>query len=238
MPKFRLDKFLRDQGIATRSELKEYIRKGLVRVNDDTVKDPGTHIDSDSDKVYVNGELINYKKFVYYMLNKPRGVITATEDNKENTVLDLFPEDIRRRNVFPAGRLDKDTEGLLIITNDGIFAHNLMSPKKHVKKLYEAVLDCFPGDRAIDVFAVGVVLDDGYKSLPAKLEFLQKQGKVIARVEIFEGKFHQVKRMFKAVGANVLFLKRLRIGGLWLDETLKPGEYRELSQQELDLLGG
>ncbi|NLM74231.1 MAG: rRNA pseudouridine synthase [Clostridiaceae bacterium] len=238
MPKFRLDKFLRDQGIATRSELKEYIRKGLVRVNDDTVKDPGTHIDSDSDKVYVNGELINYKKFVYYMLNKPRGVITATEDNKENTVLDLFPEDIRRRNVFPAGRLDKDTEGLLIITNDGIFAHNLMSPKKHVKKLYEAVLDCFPGDRAIDVFAVGVVLDDGYKSLPAKLEFLQKQGKVIARVEIFEGKFHQVKRMFKAVGANVLFLKRLRIGGLWLDEALKPGEYRELSQQELDLLGG
>jgi len=238
MPKFRLDKFLRDQGIATRSELKEYIRKGLVRVNDDTVKDPGTHIDSDSDKVYVNGELINYKKFVYYMLNKPRGVITATEDNKENTVLDLFPEDIRRRNVFPAGRLDKDTEGLLIITNDGIFAHNLMSPKKHVKKLYEAVLDCFPGDRAIDVFADGVVLDDGYKSLPAKLEFLQKQGKVIARVEIFEGKFHQVKRMFKAVGANVLFLKRLRIGGLWLDETLKPGEYRELSQQELDLLGG
>lgn len=238
MPKFRLDKFLRDQGIATRSELKEYIRKGLVRVNDDTVKDPGTHIDSDSDKVYVNGELINYKKFVYYMLNKPRGVITATEDNKENTVLDLFPEDIRRRNVFPAGRLDKDTEGLLIITNDGIFAHNLMSPKKHVKKLYEAVLDCFPGDRAIDVFAVGIVLDDGYKSLPAKLEFLQKQGKVIARVEIFEGKFHQVKRMFKAVGANVLFLKRLRIGGLWLDEALKPGEYRELSQQELDLLGG
>lgn len=238
MPRFRLDKFLRDQGIATRSEIKEYIRKGLVRVNDDTVKDPGTHIDSDSDKVYVNGELINYKKFVYYMLNKPRGVITATEDNKENTVLDLFPEDIRRRNVFPAGRLDKDTEGLLIITNDGIFAHNLMSPKKHVKKLYEAVLDCFPGDRAIDVFAVGVVLDDGYKSLPAKLEFLQKQGKVIARVEIFEGKFHQVKRMFKAVGANVLFLKRLRIGGLWLDEALKPGEYRELSQQELDLLGG
>ncbi len=238
MPKMRLDKFLRDQGIATRKELKEYIRKGLVRVNDDEVRDPGTHIDSDLDQVFVNGQHIKYREFVYYMLNKPRGLITATEDSKAKTVLDLFPENIRRRKVFPVGRLDKDTEGLLIITDNGLFAHNLLSPKKQVMKLYEAQLDKYPGDDAIETFAKGVVLDDGYKSLPAKLEFVSKQNKIIARVEIFEGKFHQVKRMFKAVGANVITLKRLCMGKVWLDETLKPGEYRELSEQEIALLGG
>lgn len=238
MPKVRLDKYIKDQGVASRSEIKEYIRKGLVRVNDVIVKDPGTHVVTEQDKISVNGKEVKYQEFVYYMLNKPKGVITATEDKTLETVLDLFPEEIRRREVFPVGRLDRDTEGLLLITNNGIFAHDLLSPKKHVKKLYEAVLDSFPGDRAIKAFEKGVVLGDGYQALPATLEFLSITGPVIARVEIYEGKFHQVKRMFKAVGSTVISLKRLRMGPVWLDEALRPGEFRELTSEEITLLGG
>lgn len=238
MPKMRLDKFLKDQGIASRSELKDIIKKGMVQVNQETVKDPGAHIDTEKDIVMLGDEPVVYREFVYYMLNKPKGVITATEDRKMETVLDLLPERIRRRDVFPVGRLDRDTEGLLIITNDGDFAHNLLSPKKHIKKLYEAVLDVYPGKGAIKAFEDGVVLDDGYKAMPAVLEFLPTHGEVIARVEVYEGKFHQVKRMFKAVGANVLALKRLRMGEVWLDESLKPGEYRELTREEILVLGG
>lgn len=238
MPKMRLDKFLKDQGIASRSELKSFIKKGMVQVNNETVKNPGTHVDTGKDIVLLDGRPVVYKEFVYYMLNKPKGVITATEDKRLETVLDLLPENIRRRDVFPVGRLDKDTEGLLLITNDGNFAHNLLSPKKHVTKLYEAVLDVYPGNEAVKAFEEGVILDDGYKAMPAKLEFLSTEGKVVARVEVFEGKFHQVKRMFKAVGATVLELKRLRMGEVWLDETLKPGEFRELTREEILLLGG
>lgn len=238
MPKVRLDKYLKDQGLAARSEIKEYIRKGLVRVNDNVVKDPGTHVVTELDIITVSGKEVKYQEFVYYMLNKPRGVITATEDKTLETVLDLLPEEIQRREVFPVGRLDKDTEGLLLLTNNGIFAHDLLSPKKHVKKLYEAELDSFPGDRAIKAFEKGVVLGDGYQVLPASLEFISIKGPVIARVEIYEGKFHQVKRMFKAVGSTVINLKRLRMGPVWLDERLKPGEFRELTPEEAALLGG
>lgn len=172
------------------------------------------------------------------MLNKPKGVITATEDKTLETVLDLLPESIRRREVFPVGRLDRDTEGLLLITNNGIFAHNLLSPKKLVKKLYEAELDAFPGEQSISIFEEGVMLGDGYKALPATLEYLSRISPVVARIEIYEGKFHQVKRMFKAVGATVVNLKRLRMGEVWLDEALKPGEYRRLTTEEISLLGG
>lgn len=238
MPKVRLDKFLKDQGLASRSELKDLIRKGLVRVNDRVEKDPGAHIITEQDNVAVNGKRIAYQEYVYYMLNKPKGVITATEDRTLETVLDLLPDEIRRREVFPVGRLDRDTEGLLLITNNGVFAHDLLSPKKHVKKLYEAVLDSFPGDRAIKAFNEGIVLGDGYKALPAELEFISKTEPVIARVEIYEGKFHQVKRMFKAAGATVMFLKRLRMGSVWLDDKLEPGAFRELTNEEVKLLGG
>lgn len=238
MSKVRLDKFLKDQGLASRSDIKESIRKGLVRINDRVEKDPGTHVDTGKDQIFFNGKPVLYREFVYYMLNKPKGVITATEDQKQETVLDLLPESIRRREVFPVGRLDKDTEGLLLITNDGTFAHDLLSPKKHVTKLYEAELDIFPGDRAIREFERGVVLGDGYQALPAALEFLSLTPRVIARIEIFEGKFHQVKRMFKAVGATVVALKRLRMGPVWLDERLKPGEFRELTVEEIAILGG
>jgi 16S rRNA pseudouridine516 synthase len=235
MPKLRLDKYLKDQGVASRSEVKELIKKGLVCVNDVTIKDPGTHVITEKDIISVRGVPIEYRQFVYYMLNKPKGVITATEDKTLKTVLDLFPEEIRRREVFPVGRLDKDTEGLLLITNNGIFAHNLLSPKKGVKKLYEALLASFPGDRVIEAFEKGVDIGDNYTALPAQLEFISLNP-VIARVEIYEGKFHQVKRMFKAVGTSVLELKRLRMGEVWLDESLKPGEFRELTPEEILIL--
>ena len=235
MAKLRLDKYLRDQGIATRSEIKDIIKKGRVKVNNAQVKNPGTHVNTELDIVEIDGEQIAYRKFVYYMLNKPKGLITATEDESLETVLDLFPTDIKIRNVFPVGRLDRNTEGLLIITNDGVFAHNLLSPKKKVKKLYEAVLDNFPGDEAIKAFEKGVDIGEGYVTLPATLDYISTNNPVIARVEIYEGKFHQVKRMFKAVGATVLELKRLRMGNLWLDERLAPGEFRELRDDEIEL---
>lgn len=235
MPKLRLDKFIRDQGIATRSEIKDLIRKGMVLINDNVVKDPATHVITENDIVKVNGEQVCYKEFVYYMLNKPKGIITATEDRDAKTVLDLFTEEIKRRDVFPVGRLDKDTEGLLIITDNGTFAHDLLSPKKHVIKLYEAVLDSFPGERAIKAFEDGIDIGD-YIALPARLKYISVDNPVIAHVEIYEGKFHQVKRMFKATGATVIELKRLRMGEVWLDESLKPGEYREMTDEEISLL--
>jgi len=232
MPILRLDKFLKDQGIAVRSEARELIRKGLVTVNDDIVKDPGIHVNTDEDTIKIRGIRIDYRQFVYYMLNKPKGVITATEDKTLKTVLDLLPDEIRRRGVFPVGRLDKDTEGLLLITNDGAFAHNLLSPKKGVKKLYEALLDSYPGEEAIKKFEEGVYIGDNYTALPAKLEYISKDP-ARALVEIYEGKFHQVKRMFKAVGSTVLELKRLKMGDVWLDQSLKPGEFRELTTEEI-----
>lgn len=235
MPILRLDKFLKDQGIAVRSEARELIRKGLVTVNDDIVKDPGIHVNTEEDIIKVRGVPILYRQFVYYMLNKPKGVITATEDKTLKTVLDLLPDEIRRRDVFPVGRLDKDTEGLLLITNDGAFAHNLLSPKKGVKKLYEAVLDSYPGEEAIKKFEEGVYIGDNYTALPAKLEYVSKDP-VRALVEIYEGKYHQVKRMFKAVGATVLELKRLKMGDVCLDPSLKPGEFRELTPEEISQL--
>lgn len=232
MPKLRLDKYLKDQGVASRSEVRELIRKGFVSVNNAVVKDPGTHVKTEEDIISLKGVQIDYREFVYYMLNKPKGVITATEDKSLKTVLDLFPDEIRRRGVFPVGRLDKDTEGLLLITNNGIFAHNLLSPKKGVKKLYEALLDSFPGEDAIEKFEKGVYIGDNYTALPAKLQYISTNP-VKALVEIHEGKFHQVKRMFRAVGASVIELKRLRIGDIWLDESLKPGEFRELTPEEI-----
>lgn len=236
MAKLRLDKYLRDQGMATRSEIRNMIRKGRVKVNHVLVKDPATHVNTELDGVEVDGQKIEYQKFVYYMLNKPKGLITATEDDSLETVLDLFPIEIRRRGVFPVGRLDRNTEGLLIITNDGVFAHNLLSPKKKVNKLYEAVLDIYPGQGSIEEFKTGVDIGEGNVTLPALLEFISTKNTVIAQVGIYEGKFHQVKRMFSAVGATVLELKRLKMGNLCLDESLVPGEFRELKDEEIELL--
>jgi len=237
MAKMRLDKFLKDIGIASRSELKDIIRSGRVTINGTVCKDAGQHIETEADVIAIDGQPVQYQAYVYLMMNKPKGVITATEDNKIETVIDLLPEKYRRMGVFPVGRLDRDTEGLLLITNNGNLAHNLLSPKKHVVKLYEAVLDRYPGETAIEAFNKGVVISDDFVAMPAVLRFISTEDPVVAQVEVFEGKFHQVKRMFKAVGATVVSLKRLRMGEVALDASLKPGEFRELTEAERKVLG-
>jgi 16S rRNA pseudouridine516 synthase len=237
MAKMRLDKFLKDIGIASRSELKDIIRSGRVTLNGAVCRDAGQHIAAEADVIAIDGQPVQYQAYVYLMMNKPKGVITATEDNRIETVIDLLPEKYRRMGVFPVGRLDRDTEGLLLITNNGNLAHNLLSPKKHVVKLYEAVLDRYPGEEAIEAFKKGVVISDDFIAMPAVLRYLSTEDPVVAQVEVFEGKFHQVKRMFKAVGATVVALKRLRMGEVALDASLKPGEFRELTETERKALG-
>lgn len=236
MGSMRLDRFLKEQGIATRSELKEYIRKGRVKVDGQVCTDPGRHVDPEANQVSFDDMPVRHNRYVYLMMNKPSGILTATTDRHARTVLNLLPDKFRRMGVFPVGRLDKDTEGLLLITNNGPLAHNLLSPRKHVPKLYETRLDRYPGESAVDAFRKGVVINSEFTALPAELRFVSMDP-VIAQVEIYEGKFHQVKRMFKAVGAEVVYLKRLKMGDLALDEDLMPGEYRELTESEKMLIG-
>lgn len=228
----RLDKFLADMGCGTRSELKKEIRKGNVTVSGRTVNDPGTQV-SAADSVMYKGSPVGYEDFVYYMLNKPAGVISASEDRREATVVDLITEQ-KRRDLFPVGRLDRDTEGLLIITNDGEMAHRLLSPRHHVDKLYRAVVAGSVTEADIQAFADGLVLPDGLKCLPAELRVLSAASEI--EVVIREGKFHQIKRMFKAVGKDVLYLERLSMGPLRLDPELARGEYRRLTDEEVRLL--
>lgn len=229
MKQERLDKFISSQTALSRSEVKTLVKNGSVRVNGAVCALSDKKIDPNADEVSVSGRVIRYKPFVYYMLNKPAGVVTATEDKREKTVLDLVPEEMRRPSLFPAGRLDKDTVGLLIITDDGDFAHRMLSPKKHVKKYYEAVLDRVPGEELEKRFSEGVVLEDGTLCKPA--EVISVEGTTV-NVALTEGKFHQVKRMFKALGCTVLSLERKAIGALVLDSSLKRGEIRELGEDE------
>lgn len=237
----RLDKILAHTGIGTRSEIKLLVKRGSVEVNGKTAKDSGQQVDPYGDRLVVDGHEVHFREFVYMMLNKPQGVISATEDTRDRTVLDLLDESYRHFELFPVGRLDKDTEGLLLLTNDGKLAHNLLSPKKHVPKTYYADVTGTVDERDAEAFRQGVTLDDGYVTMPAVLNILPqetKEGEAVSRIEltIMEGKFHQVKRMFQAVGKTVLFLKRLSMGPLTLDETLKPGQYRELTETELNAL--
>jgi len=237
MSLIRLDKYLADMKAGTRSEVKEYIRKGRVQVDEITVKKPEQKVDIMTQKVFLDGRMISYVTMEYYMLNKPSGVLTATMDKNAKTVLDLM--DVKRKDLFPVGRLDKDTEGLLLITNDGELAHNLLAPKKHVDKTYYAKAAGRIREEAIKLFADGLHVDDEFTALPAKLElngYNDKDNYTDVIITIHEGKFHQIKRMFEAVGSEVLYLKRLRMGSLVLDETLKPGEYRTLTQKEIDEL--
>ena len=231
----RLDKYLADMGLGTRSELKKDIRKGLASVDGAVIKDPGYAL-SGKEAVTFKGEPVLYEAEVYYMLNKPAGVITATEDRSQKTVLDLV--DIsRKKDVFPVGRLDKDTEGLLLLTNDGALAHRLLSPKHHVDKTYYARVSGRLVQADIDAFERGVyIMSEDYTALPAKLQILTSGDESEALVTIQEGKFHQVKKMFDALGNEVLYLKRLSMGPLVLDEALKPGEYRRLTDEEIRLL--
>lgn len=224
----RLDKYLAEMGAGTRKEIGKAVRAGRVTVNGQASKNAAMQVTAEDD-VRLDGALIAYETFVYYMLNKPVGVISATEDARERTVLDLISER-QRKGLFPVGRLDKDTEGLLLITNDGALAHRLLSPKHHVDKVYYARLDGPVGEAEKALFAQGLKVDDTLTALPADLEILTPATEV--RVTIREGKFHQVKRMFEAVGREVLYLQRLSMGPLILDESLPKGGYRRLTEEE------
>lgn len=234
----RLDKFLVEMSVASRSTIKDMAKKGRITVNGQIVKASDTKIDESADVVAVDGQVIVFSSTEYFMLNKPAGVITATLDKKARTVLDLLDE--RTRNdLFPVGRLDKDTEGLLLITNDGDLAHRLLAPKKHVDKVYYADIRGVVTDEHIRQFASGLTLSDGTAVMPGELVILDVDstaGTSSIRLTIHEGKFHQVKRMFEAVGTEVTYLKRLSMGPLSLDEKLSPGEYRRLTDEEINML--
>ena len=232
----RLDKYLADAGCGTRSELKKTVRKGAVKVDGVPVKDPGYQL-SGNETITFSGKPVSFEKTVYYLMNKPAGVVSATRDTKEKTVIDLLGEN-SRPDLFPAGRLDKDTEGLLLITNDGEMAHRLLSPRHHVDKTYYVKVQGLLTKEDCRAFAEGLKVSDDFTAMPAELVILQAGEMSEAEVTIREGKFHQVKRMFHAVGKEVLYLKRLSMGTLKLDETLKPGEFRPLTKEELDGLKG
>ena len=231
----RLDKYLADMGVGTRTDVKKLIRQGKIQVDGVTVKTPEFKIDQEANHVTCMGEAVAYENFEYYMLNKPAGVISATTDAKDKTVIDLI-ETKKRKDLFPVGRLDKDTEGLLLITNDGELAHRLLSPKKHVDKVYYAKIDGVVTEEDIKAFAEGVSLGGGEVAKPAHLKILVSDDISEIELTIQEGKFHQVKRMFETVGKKVVYLKRLSMGSLVLDDTLKLGEYRKLTREELEAL--
>lgn len=228
----RLDKYLADMGLGTRSQVKVIIKKGKININGIVVKDSNLKVDSDKDEIYYEGNPIVYAEFEYYMLNKPAGVISASNDKKQKTVIDLI-ETRKRDDLFPVGRLDKDTEGLLLISNDGELSHNLLSPKKHVDKTYYVELDLPLSDEKAKEVCDGVYIEKDVKSLPAKLERIDERKVYLT---IHEGKFHQVKKMFHAVGCEVTYLKRVTFGSLKLDENLGLGEYRPLTMEEINTL--
>lgn len=234
----RLDKYLADMGCGTRQEVKKFIRSGQVSVDGIVVKKPETKVEQTVQEVFLNGEKVGYESFEYYMLNKPAGVISATEDQSCQTVVDLI-KDKKRKDLFPVGRLDKDTEGLLLVTNDGALAHRLLSPKKHVDKCYFARICGKVTEEDVRSFEKGVNIGSQEQpeiTMPGKLEIITSDDISKIRLTIQEGKFHQVKRMFQAVGKEVIYLKRLRMGTLILDENLGIGEYRPLTKEELEKL--
>lgn len=231
----RLDKYISSQSALSRKEAQKAIRDKRVTVNGEVVRAVDLKTDPDSDTVTLDGQALSYKKHVYYMLNKPPGVVSATEDRIEKTVLDILPEELRRTGIFPAGRLDKDTTGLLILTDDGDYAHRMLSPKKHVDKRYIATLDRSPDDSICERFKEGITLGDGTLCKSGQAMILDN-----SRVEVVisEGKYHQVKRMFAALGYHVEVLERIQIGALRLDPALSLGEVREMTAREADAVFG
>lgn len=239
--KLRLDKLLAHTGCGTRSEIKRYVKAGMATVDGKTVKDSGMIVKPAEQVITFQGERVNYRSVVYFMLNKPQGVVSATEDSRDRTVVDLLQPEDNLLGPFPVGRLDKDTVGLLLLTNDGALAHDLLSPRKHVVKTYEALVTGHVGKEDQAAFARGVELDDGYVTMPAELAILESRETengeaTYISLKIKEGKFHQVKRMFQSVGKTVLTLKRVAMGPLLLDESLEEGQYRELRDEELQSL--
>ena len=227
----RLDKYLCDMNIGTRSNVKQLIKKGNVTVNDTIIKNNDFKV-AESDKICVNGRNITYQKYFYYMLNKPAGYVSATVDSKETTVMNLLKE-YNRPDLFPVGRLDKDTEGLLLISNDGILAHDLLSPKKHISKKYFVILKESIHDEQIVRLESGVDIGEKNITLPALIEKLDETS---LNISITEGKFHQIKRMFEAVSNKVIYLKRISMGKIMLDERLSLGEFRPLTEEEITIL--
>lgn len=235
----RIDKILSNLGYGTRKDLKKIVKNGMVQVNGITIKDSAMKVDPEKDKIVINGEEIFYREFIYLMMNKPAGVISATFDNKGETVIDLLEVEHQVFEPFPVGRLDKDTVGLLLLTNDGDLNHRLISPKWKVDKVYFAKINQKVTEEDIEKFKHGITLDDGYRCKEAILEIQKasEEGSEIV-LTIQEGKFHQVKRMFEAVGKKVTYLKRIEFGTLPLDEDLEEGEYRELTEEEIAILKG
>ena len=235
----RIDKILSNLGYGTRKDLKKIVKNGMVQVNGVTIKDSAMKVDPEKDKIVINGEEIFYREFIYLMMNKPAGVVSATFDNRDETVIDLLEVEHQVFEPFPVGRLDKDTVGLLLLTNDGELNHRLISPKWKVDKVYFAKLDQKVTEEDIEKFKHGITLDDGYRCKEAILEIqnASDEGSEIV-LTIQEGKFHQVKRMFEAVGKKVTYLKRIEFGTLPLDDDLEEGEYRELTEEEVAILKG
>lgn len=230
MPTQRLDKLLADLGVASRSELRQIIRSGRVTVDGTVITAPEARFDAVSCVIALDGSVLHYSRFRTYMMDKPADVLCVTEDRKQKTVLDLLPAELRRMGLFPVGRLDKDTSGLLLLTNDGDFAHRVISPKSGVEKQYLAEVDGELDEQDVLAFREGMVLRDGTQCLPAGLEPL---GEGCCLVTVMEGKYHQVKRMLASRGKPVTKLRRLSIGDLRLDETLEPGGFRELTEEDL-----
>ena len=228
----RIDKYLSDMGIGSRSEIKTLLKKGQITLNENKVKSAKTHVNPNVDKVAVNQQIIKYEPYVYLMMHKPRGVISATKDYHHTTIIDLI-EEYHHFDLFPVGRLDKDTEGLILITNNGKFSHLLMSPQHHVAKTYYVETKHSINHNVVNIFKEGVTLKEG-KLKPATLKLLSTHS---ANITITEGKFHQIKRMFHYVDNEVTYLKRIKIANLLLDETLPSGAYRKLKENEFQQLG-
>ncbi len=232
----RLDRYLSNTGVGTRSEVKMFIRQGLVAVDGKVAGDPSMKVMTEGCDVRFNGEEVVYSEFEYLMLNKPQGIVSATNDIREKTVIDLIGHP-KAKHLFPVGRLDKDTTGLLLLTNDGQLAHELLSPRKHVDKTYEVLVNKKVEQDTVDAFFKGIELDDGYVTMPALLDIIEypEEGTYV-RITIREGKFHQIKRMFAGVGMEVLSLNRVSMGTLVLDPKLERGDYRKLTHNELKCL--
>ncbi len=229
----RLDKILASQGASSRKEVKEMIKKGRVAVNGTAVLDPAVKI-SEADSVTLDGAELVLKKHIYLMLNKPQGVVSASDSKNDKTVIDLVPDKFYRSGLFPAGRLDKDTVGFVLITDDGDFAHKILSPKNHVVKTYEARLERKLTDSQKDLIQNGIVLSDGTTCKQSRVEILEDGDKPLVQIQICEGKYHQIKRMFAAAGNKVVYLKRTKIGDLTLDGALSQGQCREITSEELE----
>ena len=232
----RLDKLISSQGTYTRKQAQQLIKDGLVKVDGITVRDRGFHIDPEVNSVILDGKEFAVEKFVYLMLNKPKGVVSATNDRSQKTVVDLVPDELKKRNLFPAGRLDMTTTGFVLITDDGDFAHRILSPKNHIEKTYEARLAESVTEEQLRMVADGIVLKDGTECLPAKLKILEGGDNPLVEIKICEGKYHQIKRMFAAAGNGVIELKRTKMGKLSLDEALPEGECRRLTEAEVALI--